>query len=207
MSRHQTVARSIFIAVLLAAGPAALVTLAPSVAAQPITAEQRDAFNTAKELGTVAAWNAYLKSYPTGFYADLARAYISKIESVGTTVKGSGDDQPPRRNVADTQAGTSAAAERVTCKAGGKLKSKSSSRAARVTFENRSGMYRSLQWINGKGEIKDIGGLNSGESITVDTFETHPWRISNGPGDCLEIFLPAAGTSTIVLERLPADDP
>ncbi len=183
--------------------------LPQSAAAQPITGEQRDAFNTAKELGTVAAWNAYLKSYPTGFYADLARAYISKIESVGTatTVKGNSGDQAPARDVADTQTTTSPAAERLTCKSGGKLKSKSSSRAARVTFENRSGMYRSLQWINGKGEIKDIGGLNSGESITVDTFETHPWRISNGPGDCLEIFLPVAGTSTIVLERLPADGP
>lgn len=40
---------------------------------------EKDAFGSAKELGTPDAWNAFLKTYPSGFYADLARAYLQKL--------------------------------------------------------------------------------------------------------------------------------
>lgn len=40
---------------------------------------EKDAFEAAKGLGTVDAWDAFLKSYPSGFHADLARAYIKKL--------------------------------------------------------------------------------------------------------------------------------
>jgi hypothetical protein len=45
--------------------------------AQDVTA--KEAFEAAKQLGTVEAWKAFLASYPSGFYADLARAYIKKL--------------------------------------------------------------------------------------------------------------------------------
>lgn len=41
-------------------------------------ADARSAFEAAKELGTVEAWDAFLSNYPSGFYADLARAYLKK---------------------------------------------------------------------------------------------------------------------------------
>ena len=46
--------------------------------AQPADAE-RQAFEAAKELGTVEAWDAFLSNYPKGFHADLARAYVKKL--------------------------------------------------------------------------------------------------------------------------------
>ncbi len=39
----------------------------------------KEAFAAAKELGTVDAWNVFLESYPDGFHADLARAYLKKL--------------------------------------------------------------------------------------------------------------------------------
>jgi len=42
---------------------------------------EKDAFNSAKELGTVEAWEAFLANYPAGFHADLARAYVKKISA------------------------------------------------------------------------------------------------------------------------------
>lgn len=45
---------------------------------------EKDAFDSAKELGTVAAFEAFLSTYPTGFYADLARAYITKLNKAET---------------------------------------------------------------------------------------------------------------------------
>ncbi len=39
----------------------------------------KEAFDAAKELGTVKAWTAFIDRYPEGFYADLARAYLDKL--------------------------------------------------------------------------------------------------------------------------------
>jgi len=40
---------------------------------------EKEAFESAKELGTVEAWEAFVTNYPSGFRADLARAYIKKL--------------------------------------------------------------------------------------------------------------------------------
>jgi hypothetical protein len=42
---------------------------------------EKDAFESAKELGTVEAWQAFIANYPSGFRADLAKAYIKKLGS------------------------------------------------------------------------------------------------------------------------------
>jgi Bacterial SH3 domain len=47
--------------------------------AESSAATEKEAFEAAKELGTVAAWKAFLASYSTGFHADLARAYLKKL--------------------------------------------------------------------------------------------------------------------------------
>src|SRR5665647_468957 len=52
-----------------------------SALAQSAGASEKEAFDAAKDLGTVDAWNAFLSTYPTGFRADLARAYIKKLGS------------------------------------------------------------------------------------------------------------------------------
>ena len=41
--------------------------------------DEKEAFNDAKELGTVEAWDAFISNYPSGFRADLARAYVKKL--------------------------------------------------------------------------------------------------------------------------------
>lgn len=64
-----------------------------TAAAQAGDASAKDAFEAAKELGTVEAWNAYLANFPTGFYADLARAYLQKL--------GAGGPVPPTAPVRD----------------------------------------------------------------------------------------------------------
>jgi hypothetical protein len=152
------------------------------------------AFNSAKELGTADAWNAFLSNYPNGFYADLARAYLKKLT----------DQSAPASPAASTRAGK---AQEVSCSESGKLRSQKSDVAALVTFVNNSSMYRSIQWIDFEGGFKAHGGLNPGERLTIETFVSHPWMIATGPGDCLQIFLPDAGLSTIELGPLAADSP
>ena len=47
--------------------------------APPADVSAKEAFEAAKELGTVEAWEAFIASYPEGFHAKLARAYIKKL--------------------------------------------------------------------------------------------------------------------------------
>jgi hypothetical protein len=44
--------------------------------------DKRD-FESAKELGTAEAWQAFLAAHPSGFYSDLARAYLAKLSAGG----------------------------------------------------------------------------------------------------------------------------
>lgn len=66
---------------LLMAGFAFQVVLGSqgSVHAQAAPSVEKQAFEAAKELGTVEAWDAFLSNYPSGFHADLARAYLKKM--------------------------------------------------------------------------------------------------------------------------------
>lgn len=155
-------------------------------------AREKDAFESAKELGTVDAWNAFLAAYPSGFHADLARAYVKKL-----------GEQPASPQLAPSSA---RAAER-SCADLSALRSEKSSEPTKITFVNTSGMYRAILWIDFEGNQQSYGGLNSGDQVTYDTFRTHPWMIATGPGDCLQIFLPAAEPATVDLVRLAADDP
>ncbi len=53
----------------------------PSLPAPQI--DERKAFETAQSIGTVAAWDAFLTRFPSGFYADMARAARSKRANAG----------------------------------------------------------------------------------------------------------------------------
>ncbi len=42
-------------------------------------ASEKEAYDAAKELGTLEAWEAFLNNFPKGFRADLARAYVKRL--------------------------------------------------------------------------------------------------------------------------------
>ena len=49
-------------------------------------ADMRRDYEFALQLGTADGWNAFLKQYPNGFFADLARGHLGKIGSVKSPV-------------------------------------------------------------------------------------------------------------------------
>lgn len=190
---------------------AALFSFAPTVfpfetntaRAGDAAGDERHAFEAAKELGTPEAWNAFLKSYPSGFYSDLARAYLQP--------KVAAPEEPSASETAaediPATAPSSARASEHPCSERANLRSEQSKEPTKITFVNESGNYRAILWIDSDGAIKNYGGLNPLEQVTIETFRTHPWMIATGPGDCLQIFLPAAEPSTVELLRQKADDP
>jgi hypothetical protein len=50
-------------------------------------------------------------------------------------------------------------------------------------------------WLDFDGLPKDYANLNDREQVTLDTFMTHPWMVTDGPGNCLRIVLPHPGAS------------
>lgn len=162
---------------------------------------EKDAYASAKELGTADAWKAFLANYPTGFRADLARAYLKKLSAGPGPVPPSSPPPPP---VADHE--PLRTATKVSCSKQGKIRSKNSNTTAKITFKNNSGAYRSILWLDFKGRPKEYANLSAGQKVTLDTYLTHPWMVTDGPGNCIEIALPRGGASLVTLgvtKRLP----
>ncbi len=94
---------------------------------------------------------------------------------------------------------SSALAADASCQQLFKLKSKNSNTPTTITFVNGASTVRGIMWLGFDGHPKDYANLQTGESVTLQTFLTHPWMVVTGPGDCLEIVMPVAGGSTVSL--------
>ncbi|MEO1205007.1 MAG: lysozyme inhibitor LprI family protein [Pseudomonadota bacterium] len=88
-----------------------------------------------------------------------------------------------------------------SCDAFGQLKSKRSDTPVTLTFVNRTGSYRSVMWLNFEGQPVEYANLNPGQQFSVNTYLTHPWMFTDGPGNCIEIFLPNANTTRFEIRR------
>ena len=75
------------------------------------------------------------------------------------------------------------------------VKSQNSNTPVTVTFVNKSGEFRGVMWADFKGKLVSYANLNPGESFTINTFVTHPWIFTDGPGNCVEMFMPRIGVS------------
>ncbi len=94
----------------------------------------------------------------------------------------------------------------LSCDQIGELRSLEGVTPQRVTFTNRSGGFRGIVWIDYEGRFLDLGSLNPGESITIDTYLTHPFMMTDGPGNCVEVMAPVPGQANfdITAQTLPA---
>ena len=92
-----------------------------------------------------------------------------------------------------------AAAGDIPCSAAQSLRSQNSAQPTRMTFVNQSGEGRAVLWIDFQGGTKQYAWLNPGQRFSVKTFVTHPWMVTNGPGDCIDIYLPRSRSRTIRL--------
>lgn len=52
---------------------------------------EEQAFDIAKDLGTIIGWEAYLKQHPSGYRADIARGYIDKLRNSSGSRQPSGN--------------------------------------------------------------------------------------------------------------------
>lgn len=83
-------------------------------------------------------------------------------------------------------------AEAASCS---RAKSKTSDTKVTVTFVNKSGEFRAVMWIDFNGNPVPYANLNPGQSYKTDTFATHAWMFTDGPGNCVEMFVAKSGST------------
>lgn len=98
-------------------------------------------------------------------------------------------------------AGLTGGAEAASCSKFGKVKSKNSITPVTVTFVNKSGEYRHVDWVDFNGTLVNYASLQPGERYRIDTYVTHPWVFTDGPGNCVEMFMPQKGVPRFDLTR------
>jgi len=79
--------------------------------------------------------------------------------------------------------------------------SKNGGKTVAVEFVNRTDEYRVLLWIDFDGTPVEYTQLEAGQSFQVETSSTHPWMVTDGPGNCIEKFMPKPGQSQILISR------
>lgn len=80
MSTSSALALRLCLGFAAAAMPAIAISTG-SVPAQAADMSEKEAYDAAKSLGTVEAWDAFLSNYPSGFHAELARAYVKRLSA------------------------------------------------------------------------------------------------------------------------------
>lgn len=174
--------------------------------ADDATTAEKEAFEAARALGTVEAWDAFLSNHGKGFYADLARAYVKKLSDgaapppPATAAQPAASASPPSPPPATT---AEADAEELPCTEAKGLKSANSDKPVKLHFVNESAGTIIIQWIDFNGGLKEYAQLPPGKDLVQDTFMTHPWIAAYEEGSCRQLFLPSGDVS--VARLLPED--
>jgi len=118
-----------------------------------------------------------------------------KMPKPGTT-----DTSPPRQTNPRTAGTTPTNDPRwQTCDIYRGQRSRNSDVPVTVSFRNQSGAMRGVMWIDFNGRPVEYANLAPGETFTINTFMTHPWMFTDGPGNCIEMFMPQPGVTSFAI--------
>ncbi|MGI3184868.1 hypothetical protein [Nioella aestuarii] len=85
------------------------------------------------------------------------------------------------------------------CEMLGQVLSLNGNQPQQITLTNMTDGYRGVVWIDYNGDFVDMGAMNAGESMTIDSYVTHPFMITDGPGNCLEVMVTTGGQSSFAI--------
>ena len=114
------------------------------------------------------------------------------IDGFLTTCAGGGGQRAPVVIGGSNTAGPGGA----SCDSLGTLRSQNSNTPVTMRFINRTEGTRGVMWLDYSGTPTDYGMLNPGQWLDITTFVGHPWMFTDGPGNCLEMFVAEPGRDT-----------
>ncbi|MCW5697014.1 MAG: hypothetical protein KIS96_09830 [Bauldia sp.] len=98
-----------------------------------------------------------------------------------------------------TAAGSATAGRLQACGAPGSVRTAATGPVIDVIFVNNSDGVRGILWIDGYGIPRDYETLDPGQAYTQSTYGQHVWMITDGPGNCLAIYIAADTDATVTL--------
>jgi hypothetical protein len=61
--------------------------------------------------------------------------------------------------------------------------------------------WQSKRIYSDNAQPVSYASLNPGQSFTINTYVTQPWMFSDGPGNCIETFMPRKGVKRFNIKR------
>jgi len=86
-----------------------------------------------------------------------------------------------------------------TCDAYRGQRSRNSDVPVTVNSRNQSGATRGVMWIDFNGRPVEYANLAPGQTFAINTYMTHPWMFTDGPGNCIEMFMPQPGVTSFAI--------
>lgn len=130
--------------------------------------------------------------------------FLAECASYGAAASVGADD-PGDGQIAATDlfGGTSAGGGEAedSCQTMAGIKSVDTGKQLNVTFVNQTNELRVVDWIDRQGVPVQYAQLDPGQSFEVTTLSTHPWMLTDGPGNCIEMMMPKLGQATFDITR------
>jgi hypothetical protein len=90
-------------------------------------------------------------------------------------------------------------AEAARCGNPARFRSVDSGPKINIVIVNKSGQYRNVDWIDRNGRLVSMGSVPAGGSFPMSTWDGHTLMLTDGPGNCVEMFRASAGNRQVVL--------
>jgi hypothetical protein len=88
----------------------------------------------------------------------------------------------------------------VSCNEEKSLRSLDTMNPTTILFLNKASKSKRIYWLDFNGERKLYGTLQQGQSISIQTYITHPWVIANISDVCQAIYMPTTAPQTIEID-------
>ena len=88
---------------------------------------------------------------------------------------------------------------KIPCSQQSLQKSISSATSAKVKFNNFASTQVKIYWINYEGAPVLYKDLQAGDSIVMQTFLTHPWRVERPDGKCITLAVPRSLDNVVTI--------
>ncbi len=99
--------------------------------------------------------------------------------------------------VFDVQPTTASA---TSCSMESTLKSVSGSTPSKMEFLNKKASLVKLFWLNYSGSLQYYTDVASNQNVPLQTFDTHPWVVTDASGNCLDIFVAGKTASLATIQ-------
>jgi hypothetical protein len=151
---------------------------------------------------TYASQNGQPRNLPLGGSSQPVREFLTDCNGFGSAAAAGGGQSTSGAPVVVAkpfQPSGQPSATSNSCQTMAGRKSENGGQQVTVDFVNQTNEMRGVDWIGFDGVPQNFGMLDPGQSMSIETWTSHPWMMTDGPGNCIEMVMPAANQPVIAI--------